>query len=1499
MGNRIDDLEVGVSLNDRDLIEGLQASERRVDRFAAKVRRTKPSLELSLEKFKIGVREVNAIMKDLSRKEATIAIKADTRGLLRAYGEARLLTARIGAMKSVVRITGNVSPLATKFAESIGMKKSFDKAMSRTPADFFRQVSKMRVSMGLFSSTVGQAATTLTLFGPIVQGVVGSLVALGGAAGSAAAGGIAVLGAGLSGMILTLGGVAAAIQPTIAGFSSATKAATAYSDAVRKHGQGSDQAKKKLKELNSVMAHVPASSRNAIRTWGQVRSQFRAMTREMSEKQVGRVATAAAGAASRLMPAFAAQTNRATETLGNAGTSAAKAIQAPRISGEIDTLMSGFNQSLQPVLKGLGQLGDLMLRVFAAATPQLVRLSTAFGEWATHINEANSDAGVLGQTIDRQGGRLSNIISLLGSAGNLLKTVFAGGAQEGDNLVVSLTNVFNKWNAILQTPAGQRGLQNWFKDATDTARKLGPAIVGVVTNLATFTEAVKPISDAMLGFVAAIGKGLHALEQFRIGSVGIGQAVVQGLAIALILQRVGLIGPAFVAAKFISVNAMRGIIVAWRLVQLAFAASPFGAVLLALAAVAAALVIAYKKSQTFRDIVNGAFAAVKSFIVGAIDAILGGFSSLLGGIASVAGALGKDGLAKAARAGQTGIDNLRESLRQVPKETEAKVKVTVELDGQTVDVSGAKPLSANPPSGDGFGIKKKVRSVARGAASAYAKKHPEKFQDQLGSAGLPGGSAGGLHGADPRLGGIAKIAARFGLGVSSGRDDHSLTTSSGNVSFHSTGEALDFSNGTNTPEENAFQKFMHDKFGGRIAELIGPNVGLNLKNGSPYPYDAGIQAQHKNHVHVAWDLGAPGLGIGGGGDASGRSVLGQAGNRKGDGEGLGGNAKRIWQRLRAMGLTPAQAAGVMGNIQHESGYRTNAIENNGRGEGHGLVQWSFKRRRALMAFAAKRRQPWTNIDVQLDFLQQEMRGPYAGAVRALKGTHTVADAAMVWQRQFERPRVTQDRSGAARAAFNAFRNVGGGSGGGPTKAEAQDAKRKLQSRIDKLDDQLRALREKKLTLPTGKKGLAPRAAINRQISKLSGQRVTLSRRRRDVGPGRDPATIPTLGSQQNDPAGLIVTNDRAVVEAAADTPQLQDDITSNLDLSTHIMDTVKTDRDRLAKIQKALKGRLTQQTRDRLLGEQDTIQQRMPTALKEVRDLRRTRDELGIQRQFGGGRGQAGLDFMAAQAESTVSLNDDMAVMNQQMALWKALLVQRTKRGDLAGMTEAQQQINTINNNLKQINDQQRADYINQGLDAADEAVQFAQTTTSVFDDVSSLEAQAAAVWWAIQRAYGVLDAGRAGQLTQQLTGITQSLAKARQTAEEAPLTARLALARLTDDTSDDTSALQAILGVHEARLAAAQAVNDYVTIAEEAGTVKSLRDELNQSQGNLFEQTRLLSAARGDLYRQYGSNERSLSPVGEVPGGKTVVVNNYYKNMPLDSHTWSRDVLFELTAAG
>jgi tape measure domain-containing protein len=89
-----------------------------------------------------------------------------------------------------------------------------------------------------------------------------------------------------------------------------------------------------------------------------------------------------------------------------------------------------------------------------------------------------------------------------------------------------------------------------------------------------------------------------------------------------------------------SIGTVVAIIKVWQIVTRTFIAvqaalnlvlslNPIGLVILAVAGLAAGLVYAYKHSQTFRDIVNGVWASVKGFVIGAIDKIKGAYTTLV------------------------------------------------------------------------------------------------------------------------------------------------------------------------------------------------------------------------------------------------------------------------------------------------------------------------------------------------------------------------------------------------------------------------------------------------------------------------------------------------------------------------------------------------------------------------------------------------------------------------------------------------------------------------------------------------------------------------------------------------------------------------------------------------------------------------------------------------------------------------------------------------------
>jgi hypothetical protein len=108
-----------------------------------------------------------------------------------------------------------------------------------------------------------------------------------------------------------------------------------------------------------------------------------------------------------------------------------------------------------------------------------------------------------------------------------------------------------------------------------------------------------------------------------VGSVGVLAGALLSLSVATKLQAVSTALASVATAAYTAVQ--------W-LFNAALMANPIGIVIVALAALGAGLVIAYQKSATFREIVGGAFQAVKNIVADVVGGILGNIDFFLAGL---------------------------------------------------------------------------------------------------------------------------------------------------------------------------------------------------------------------------------------------------------------------------------------------------------------------------------------------------------------------------------------------------------------------------------------------------------------------------------------------------------------------------------------------------------------------------------------------------------------------------------------------------------------------------------------------------------------------------------------------------------------------------------------------------------------------------------------------------------------------------------------------------
>lgn len=160
----------------------------------------------------------------------------------------------------------------------------------------------------------------------------------------------------------------------------------------------------------------------------------------------------------------------------------------------------------------------------------------------------------------------------------------------------------------------------------------------------------------------------------------------------------------------------------------------------------------------------------------------------------------------------------------------------------------------------------------------------------------------------------------------------------------------------------------------------------------------------------------------------------------------------IWKRCREAGMTDAGAAGVLGNVQAESGFVPNNVENRcrmsdaeytalvdagkykdfetdeGKYYGYGLFQHTFpSRKHELLQMARERGVSISDPDVQIDLMLRELPRDYPATWALLRSTQSADDAAKCFMLNFEKPADQSDdaikyRQGLARALLAEMKN---------------------------------------------------------------------------------------------------------------------------------------------------------------------------------------------------------------------------------------------------------------------------------------------------------------------------------------------------------------------------------------------------------------------------------------------------------------------------------------------
>ncbi|POD46291.1 hypothetical protein BKM15_25970 [Pseudomonas syringae pv. syringae] len=300
------------------------------------------------------------------------------------------------------------------------------------------------------------------------------------------------------------------------------------------------------------------------------------------------------------------------------------------------TFWAGFVKQFEnPIFEAFSQGLQATKGLLKGLEPTIKSVSTVVVDLMTELNKDISNGGMKGFFDWLSTNAANSLYNFAKVGGNVMSGFFSllqaftpiGSSMEKG--LVSLTEKFKNWAAGLSSNTA-------FQNFIEYAKTNGPVLIDTLKNIGKFignvVVALAPLGEAILNAAKGISNFLANSETAKsffgfLSKVGTTirdnwapiAAVIAGAAAAVGTFKLIMTGMTIVGTINKLMTAWRAGTLAQYGLNTALLANPIGIIIAALVGLGVALVVAYKKSETFRNIVNAVWQSLKTGFKFVID----------------------------------------------------------------------------------------------------------------------------------------------------------------------------------------------------------------------------------------------------------------------------------------------------------------------------------------------------------------------------------------------------------------------------------------------------------------------------------------------------------------------------------------------------------------------------------------------------------------------------------------------------------------------------------------------------------------------------------------------------------------------------------------------------------------------------------------------------------------------------------------------------------------